>query len=134
MPHMMQPSVVEAFAQPIANPEFAIAIADPGQMLIKTAVGGLCHTDLHAAREDRLAKLIAPLIAGHEDIRIAVRSSSVGTRKDLTEPLAGAPISTVKAELDLHPASAIAVVSEELDHRQKPLRIILGLGNSHERN
>ncbi|MFZ6759756.1 zinc-dependent alcohol dehydrogenase [Undibacterium sp. Ji50W] len=68
----MQAAVVEQFGQALVLKELAIPEPGPGQILVKTEVCGVCHTDLHAAGGDWPLKPPLPFIPGHEGIGIVV--------------------------------------------------------------
>jgi propanol-preferring alcohol dehydrogenase len=65
----MKAAVLHSFAEPLVIEEVAKPTPGPGQLLIKVAACGLCHSDLHLALgEWDLLKPITklPLILGHE--------------------------------------------------------------------
>jgi propanol-preferring alcohol dehydrogenase len=66
LPITMQAAVVEAFSKPLALKQLALPMPGPGQVLIKVAACGVCHTDLHAAHGDWPVKPTPPFIPGHE--------------------------------------------------------------------
>lgn len=66
MPRTMQAAVVEQFGKPLQIRELPIPEPGPGQVLIKIASSGVCHTDLHAAEGDWPLKPNPPFIPGHE--------------------------------------------------------------------
>ncbi len=72
MTRTMQAAVVEQFGQPLVLKELPIPEPGPGQILVKTEVCGVCHTDLHAANGDWPLKPGLPFIPGHEGIGIVV--------------------------------------------------------------
>jgi propanol-preferring alcohol dehydrogenase len=61
---------------------------------------------------------------------ITVRGSFVGTRKDMAEALAFAADGKVKADIELHPLSAINQIFERLEHGEVPSRVVLDFGAS----
>jgi len=67
MSEMMTAAVVRDFGAALHIEQVPIATPGPGQILIKLATSGVCHTDLHAARGDWPVKPRLPLIPGHED-------------------------------------------------------------------
>ena len=71
----MQAAVVEHFHAPLVVREWDVPTPGPGQILVKTEVCGVCHTDIHAARGDWPVKPHLPFIPGHEGIG---RVSAVG--------------------------------------------------------
>ncbi len=50
MDKTMKAAVVRAFGEPLVIEEIAVPQPGPGQILVKVAACGVCHTDLHAAR------------------------------------------------------------------------------------
>lgn len=68
----MQAAVVHAFGQPLTIDEVPIPLPGPGQVLVKIAATGVCHTDLHAARGDWPVKPSPPFIPGHEGTGVVV--------------------------------------------------------------
>lgn len=72
MTRTMQAAVVEQFGQALVLKELPIPVPGPGQILVKTEVCGVCHTDLHAASGDWPVKPDLPFIPGHEGIGIVV--------------------------------------------------------------
>ena len=50
MQKTMKAAVVRAFGQPLVIEEVAVPQVGPGQILVKVAATGVCHTDLHAAQ------------------------------------------------------------------------------------
>lgn len=72
MSKTMQAAFVEQYREALVLREVAIPTAGPGQILVKTEVCGVCHTDLHAASGDWPVKPALPFIPGHEGIGIVV--------------------------------------------------------------
>jgi alcohol dehydrogenase, propanol-preferring len=64
----MKAAVVRAFDQPLAIEEVAVPRPGAGQILVKVAACGVCHTDLHAAEGDWPVKPSPPFIPGHEGV------------------------------------------------------------------
>jgi propanol-preferring alcohol dehydrogenase len=52
MGKLMRAGVVRAFGKPLSIEEIPRSTPGPGEVLIKVAAGGVCHTDLHAANGD----------------------------------------------------------------------------------
>ena len=48
----MKAAVVHDFGQPLAIEEISVPTPGAGQILVKIAASGVCHTDLHAADGD----------------------------------------------------------------------------------
>jgi alcohol dehydrogenase, propanol-preferring len=68
MTKTMRAAVVRAFGQPLTIEEVPVREPGPGEVLIKIAASGVCHTDLHAANGDWPVKPRLPLIPGHEGV------------------------------------------------------------------
>jgi propanol-preferring alcohol dehydrogenase len=65
---MMRAAVVHAFDQPLRIEEVARPDPGPGEIVVKIAASGVCHTDLHAARGDWPVRPALPFIPGHEGV------------------------------------------------------------------
>ena len=68
MANTMKAAVVREFKQPLAIEEVPVPKPGPGQVLVKIAASGVCHTDLHAAEGDWPVKPKPPFIPGHEGV------------------------------------------------------------------
>jgi len=68
MTRQMQAAWVEQFGQPLVLRECDIPSPQPGQILVKIAASGVCHTDLHAVDGDWPVKPSPPFIPGHEGV------------------------------------------------------------------
>ena len=64
----MKAAVVRQFGKPLEIEEVAVPEVVPGQVLVKVAASGVCHTDLHAADGDWPVKPKPPFIPGHEGV------------------------------------------------------------------
>jgi alcohol dehydrogenase, propanol-preferring len=64
----MKAAVVHEFGKPLTIDEVPVPAAGPGQILVKIAATGVCHTDLHAADGDWPFKPKPPFIPGHEGV------------------------------------------------------------------
>jgi alcohol dehydrogenase, propanol-preferring len=78
----MKAAVLHAFAEPLVIEEVSTPAPGPGQLLIKVAACGVCHSDLHLALGEwdllrPITKL--PLILGHE-----VAGTVEGVGEDVT--------------------------------------------------
>jgi propanol-preferring alcohol dehydrogenase len=62
----MQAAVVHTFGEPLEIESVPVPEPGPGQVVIKIAACGVCHTDLHAANGDWPVKPSLPFIPGHE--------------------------------------------------------------------
>lgn len=68
MTKTMKAAVVRKFGAPLTIEEAIIPSVGRGQILIKIAATGVCHTDLHAAEGDWPVKPNPPFIPGHEGV------------------------------------------------------------------
>ncbi len=68
MAKTMKAAVVPAFGKPLEIREVPVPSPGPGQLLVKIAACGVCHTDLHAAEGDWPVKPTPPFIPGHEGV------------------------------------------------------------------
>jgi propanol-preferring alcohol dehydrogenase len=64
----MKAAVVRKFKEPLVIEEVAVPEPQAGQILVKIAASGVCHTDLHAADGDWPVKPQPPFIPGHEGV------------------------------------------------------------------
>ena len=64
----MKAAVVREFGKPLTIEEVPVPEVGPGQILVKIAATGVCHTDLHAADGDWPVKPKPPFIPGHEGV------------------------------------------------------------------
>lgn len=72
MEKTMQAAVVRAFGRPLIIETVEVPKPGRGQVLVKVAACGVCHTDLHAAHGDWPIKPTPPFIPGHEGVGIVV--------------------------------------------------------------
>ncbi|UYG06961.1 alcohol dehydrogenase AdhP [Halomonas sp. M4R1S46] len=68
MDKTMQAAVVRSFGEPLSLEEVAVPRPGRGEILVKVAASGVCHTDLHAAHGDWPIKPEPPFIPGHEGV------------------------------------------------------------------
>jgi propanol-preferring alcohol dehydrogenase len=68
MAKTMKAAVVVEFGKPLEIREVPVPTPGPGQLLVKIAACGVCHTDLHAAEGDWPVKPSPPFIPGHEGV------------------------------------------------------------------
>lgn len=68
MTEKMNAAVVHEFGKPLVIEEVDVPEVPPGQVLVKVAASGVCHTDLHAADGDWPVKPTLPFIPGHEGV------------------------------------------------------------------
>ena len=68
MAKTMKAAVVREFGAPLVIEEAPVPSVGPGQILVKIAATGVCHTDLHAAEGDWPVRPTPPFIPGHEGV------------------------------------------------------------------
>ena len=68
IPKLMMAAVVRQFGKPLSLEEIPVPVPEAGEVLIKLATTGVCHTDLHAARGDWPVRPTLPFVPGHEGI------------------------------------------------------------------
>jgi len=68
----MTAAVVRAFGQALVLETRPRPTAGPGQIVVKVAACGVCHTDLHAAHGDWPIKPAPPFVPGHEGVGTVV--------------------------------------------------------------
>ena len=66
MKKTMKAAVVRAFGKPLVIEELPIPEPGAGEVLVRVAACGVCHTDMHAADGDWPVKPVLPFIPGHE--------------------------------------------------------------------
>ena len=64
----MKAAVLHGYGQPLQLEQVPVPAVGPGQILVKVAACGVCHTDLHATDGDWPVKATLPLIPGHEGV------------------------------------------------------------------
>ncbi|WP_423599423.1 zinc-dependent alcohol dehydrogenase [Roseateles sp. MS654] len=64
----MKAAVVHAFREPLSIEEVPVPEVRAGEILVKLAACGVCHTDLHAADGDWPVRPRLPFIPGHEGV------------------------------------------------------------------
>ena len=64
----MKAAVVHALGKPLTIEEVPVPEPGHGQILVKIAATGVCHTDLHAVEGDWPVKPKPPFIPGHEGV------------------------------------------------------------------
>lgn len=70
---MMKAAVAKAFGQTLVIEQVPVPEVGPGQILVKIAATGVCHTDLHAVEGDWPVKPNPPFIPGHEGVGHVVK-------------------------------------------------------------
>jgi propanol-preferring alcohol dehydrogenase len=68
MPDLMRAAVVQNYGAPLALTELPVPQPGAGQVLVRLAATGVCHTDLHAARGDWPVRPSLPFVPGHEGV------------------------------------------------------------------
>lgn len=68
MTAMMRAAIVREFGKPLSLEERPVPSIGPGEILVKVAACGVCHTDLHAANGDWPVRPTPPFIPGHEGV------------------------------------------------------------------
>lgn len=83
MSKTMKAAFVRDFGKPLEIDEAPVPEPGPGQVLVRVAASGVCHTDLHAAEGDWPVKPMLPLIPGHEAVgHVAALGSGVRHLKE----------------------------------------------------
>lgn len=83
MATVMRAAVAHAFGEPLTIDELPVPDPGPGEILVKVAATGVCHTDLHAVRGDWAVKPALPLVPGHEGVgHVAAIGSGVTHAKE----------------------------------------------------
>ncbi|MGF1625885.1 MAG: alcohol dehydrogenase AdhP [Alphaproteobacteria bacterium] len=83
MARTMKAAVVRNFGAPLDIDDVPVPEVGPGQILVKIAACGVCHTDLHAAEGDWPVKPSLPFIPGHEGVgQVAAVGSGVTRVKE----------------------------------------------------
>jgi propanol-preferring alcohol dehydrogenase len=79
----MRAAVVHKFRGPLTIEEVPVPEPGPGQILVRVAASGVCHTDLHAADGDWPVKPKLPFIPGHEGVgHVAALGAGVTSLKE----------------------------------------------------
>ena len=68
MTQTMKAAVCRGFGQPLTIEQVPVPTPGPGEILVKIAACGVCHTDLHAVEGDWPVKPHPPFIPGHEGV------------------------------------------------------------------
>src|SRR5918995_34674 len=76
MARTMKAAVVREFKKPLSIDEVSVPEVGQGQILVKIAASGVCHTDLHAADGDWPVKPKPPFIPGHEGVGTVVAAGA----------------------------------------------------------
>jgi propanol-preferring alcohol dehydrogenase len=79
----MKAAVVRAFGAPLEIEQMPVPTPGPGQVLVRIAASGVCHTDLHAAHGHWPVKPALPFIPGHEGVgTVAALGAGVTSLKE----------------------------------------------------
>lgn len=68
MSAMMRAALVQSFSAPLGLTELPVQQPAAGQVLVRLAATGVCHTDLHASRGDWPVRPSLPFVPGHEGV------------------------------------------------------------------
>lgn len=68
LPKKMKAAVVHEFGKPLKIEDVPVPRPGVGQILVRVAASGVCHTDLHAAKGDWPVKPSLPFSPGHEGV------------------------------------------------------------------
>lgn len=79
MAKLMKAAVVREFGRPLSIDDIALPSPGPGEVLVKIAATGVCHTDLHAADGDWPVRPKPPFVPGHEGAGV-VAATGPGVR------------------------------------------------------
>ena len=83
MSRKMRAAVVHKFREPLTIEEVPVPEPGPGQVLVRVAASGVCHTDLHAADGDWPVRPKLPFIPGHEGVgHVAALGAGVTSLKE----------------------------------------------------
>lgn len=83
MSRKMRAAVVHKFREPLTIEEVPVPEPGPGQILVRVAASGVCHTDLHAADGDWPVRPKLPFIPGHEGVgHVAALGAGVTSLKE----------------------------------------------------
>jgi propanol-preferring alcohol dehydrogenase len=83
MSRKMKAAVVHEFGRPLSVEEVPVPEPGPGQVLVRVAASGVCHTDLHAADGDWPVKPKLPFVPGHEGVgHVAALGGGVASLKE----------------------------------------------------
>jgi alcohol dehydrogenase, propanol-preferring len=64
----MRAAVARRFGEPLTIEDLPVPSPGPGEVLVKIAATGVCHTDVHAVDGDWPVKPMLPLVPGHEGV------------------------------------------------------------------
>jgi propanol-preferring alcohol dehydrogenase len=79
----MRAAIAEKRGQPLELREIAVPDPRAGQVLVRVAVSGVCHTDIHAIDGDWPVKPQFPIIPGHEAVgHVTALGNGVDSHKE----------------------------------------------------
>jgi propanol-preferring alcohol dehydrogenase len=84
----MKAAVVTGFDKPLEILDIPRPAPAAGQVLIRLAASGLCHTDIHAARGDWPVQPRLPFVPGHEGVGVIEKTGPGVTRRAVGERVA----------------------------------------------
>ncbi|MCB8836272.1 alcohol dehydrogenase AdhP [Aurantimonas sp. VKM B-3413] len=87
MTDTMKAALVRSFDAPLVIEDVPIPKPGPGEVLVKVAACGVCHTDLHAAKGDWPVKPSLPFIPGHEVVGTVVKLGEGVTELRIGDPV-----------------------------------------------
>lgn len=87
IPKTCKAAVLEEYGKPLQIREVSIPEVDPGSILVKVEMAGICGTDVHQQRGELTIKSPLPNIQGHETIGKIVKLGTGRTQDAAGEPL-----------------------------------------------
>lgn len=87
IPKTCKAALLEEYGKPLQIREVPIPEVEPGGILVKVEVAGICGTDVHSQRGELTIKPPLPTIPGHETIGRIVRLGTGRTADVAGEPL-----------------------------------------------
>ena len=123
---MMKAAVVHAFGKPLRIEEVPVPEVAPGQVLVKVAASGVCHTDLHAADGDwpvKPRRPSFPATRASATWRRSAPASSTEGRRPRRRALAAHRLRPLRA-LHHRLGDAVRRAADDRLHRQRRLRRI----------
>ena len=83
MARTMRAAVAEKFGQPLELREIPVPEPQAGQILVRIAASGVCHTDIHTINGDWPVKPRLPIVPGHEAVgHVAALGPGANTHKE----------------------------------------------------
>lgn len=103
----MKAAVVHEFGKPPVIEDVDVPEVGAGQILVRIAASGVCHTDIHAAEGDWPVKPPLPFIPGHEGVEYAAKAG------------AGVKILNENARMPTEPARRARQVPAAAENRRR---------------